>query len=93
MNASHKEHKIETLHDIFMLSEDEFQRFLPDLMQWYAAAHATVEFLECEKSEFVASMRWIDDGEHEIKEIDLNFTDGTSLNLLDPNTWPTQENK
>jgi hypothetical protein len=64
-----KEHHIETVADMLKLSPEEFKRMIPDLMLWYAMAHAT-EGRDMTHTGF----RWTDDGKNGITGIVATIT-------------------
>lgn len=55
--ASHREHAFDRLTDLLALSPQEFDRFLPDLMAWFAFS----KIIHDSGGE-VERMLWIDDG-------------------------------
>lgn len=77
-----KEHKLETLVDLLTLTPDEFARFLPDLLAWYAFGQE-MKALGGE----LTWMVWRDDGrEGEIHSVRAHIMDGDKE--LRVETWP-----
>jgi hypothetical protein len=76
------EHKIETILDMLKLSPEEFARFLPDLVTWYAYGQE-IKALGGE----LTGMVWRDDGrEGEIHSVKAHIMDGDKE--LRVETWP-----
>ena len=60
------ERRIEKIIDILALTEDEFERFLPDFSQWFFTVKAMKDFPLSD-----TAMIWIDDGENKLKFLEI----------------------
>jgi hypothetical protein len=78
-----KEHKLETLVDLFKLTPDEFARFLPDLIVWYQFGREMQTV-----GGQVTNLIWRDDGRSgEIHSVKAHITeDGNDTGRVE--VWP-----
>lgn len=89
-NPTGKTHKLSSLADLLKLSKEEMERLIPDLLMWHALSIEVADFAECTPEQLSPCMEWTDDGEKHVTHINLNLGEYGVVDLLKPETWPSQ---
>lgn len=73
-------HRIDSIKDIAALSEDQFSRMLPDLIEWHSIVRKLSDVVS------VTGFTWIDDGKPKVVH-SFNLTDSDGVHVLKGPGW------